>query len=219
MTADHTGRCCNKLNHGLVRNANRIFLDSTKNAVADRAYSSPIRLFQQPVSGCFATLLTTPALARRPSLERRGFAHKVDEMDIPLLSKEGKFAKRTGWLLKSRSHLIDDREAHLIEKRTLRDFINHPGADAPPLLGKEGNNYQMSISTTLCAKPKGGEFRSIRRRATAPTQAGRLPRVPDFMNVFLTQDTNEATPQTNKACGVLFKDGCGCFVGLRRSLN
>ena len=64
----------------------------------------------------------------------------------------GRFAKRTGWFVKSRSHLVDNRAAHLIEKRRLRgivwwlrDFNNHsycftlsrsrfaPGVDAPPL--------------------------------------------------------------------------------------
>ena len=94
-------------------------------------------------------------------------------MDIPLLLKEGKFAKRTGWFVKSRSHVVDDRAALLMEKRRLRgivwwlsDFSNHPdcfalsrsrfapGADAPPLLGKEGNVHLNHF----CAKPAHSYF-------------------------------------------------------------
>ena len=52
-----------------------------------------------------------------------GFAQKLVEVDIPLLSKEGKFAKRTGWFVTSRSHLVEDRVAHLIEKRGLRAIL------------------------------------------------------------------------------------------------
>src|SRR5262249_19568937 len=70
---------------------------------------------------------------------------------IPLLSKEGKFAKRTGWLVKLRSHLRNARAVHRLEDggfaasvRWLRDFTNHPGAYAPPLLGKEGNVHGHS---------------------------------------------------------------------------
>ena len=74
-----------------------------------------------------------------------GFAQEVLEVDIPLLSKEGTFAKRTGWFVKSRSHPIDDREAHLIEKLWLRNFPNHPGANAPPLLEKEGNVHLVEF--------------------------------------------------------------------------
>jgi hypothetical protein len=68
------------------------------------------------------------------------------EVDIPLLPKEGKFAKRTGWLVKLRSHLRDARAEYRIEnggfaasRRWLRDVTNHPALTRIPLLGKEGN--------------------------------------------------------------------------------
>ena len=85
-----------------------------------------------------------------------GFAQKLVEMDIPLLSKEGKFAKRTGWLVKPRSHLM------MIAQRTLlksggfaalsgcfATLLATPALARRPSFERRG----MSTSTIYCAKP------------------------------------------------------------------
>ena len=64
---------------------------------------------------------------------------------IPLLSKEGCPRKRTGWLRKSRSYIIDVREAHRFEGGGfLRLYRGYATLQTTPalratLLDKEGN--------------------------------------------------------------------------------
>jgi len=65
-------------------------------------------------------------------------------------------AKRTGWLGKMRSHLINAREAHRVEsggfaasKRWLRDVHNHPGAARRPSLKRRGMSAAKTTASIL----------------------------------------------------------------------